>query len=189
VQVLEARVVQLEGLLDKYKQVLENVTVLLENANRMKCMNNLKMLYIGMVKYAEHNDENFPPDLSVLCNKYISDMGLFICPGTDSNKAKRVAPPDDEPKKSTTIPVSNMSYCYVTGLNMSDPPEYILAFDEETNHKGVGVNVCYVSAIIRWQTDIPAVQAQLRKQEGELKAKGREMKLIRPSDETKKAQP
>jgi len=149
-------------------------------------MNNLKLLGIGLAKYADEHDKAFPPDLQTLYSRYVTDTEFYVCPSSGEKKAKDVAPTDYATGKVADIPAMNMSYCYIVGLKSTDPPEYILAFDEETNHRGDGINVLYIGQNVIWRTDIKAVHKQLEEQEQELKAQGREMRIIRPGESDKK---
>jgi hypothetical protein len=79
-----------------------------------------------------------------------------------------------------------MSYCYVAGLKSTDPENYILVFEEESNHNGDGIMVLYMNQDVVWETDINAVHQKLVEQEQELKAQGREMRIIRPGESDKK---
>lgn len=119
-----------------------------------------------------------------------------------------MVPTDYETHKPAVIPPENISYCYVAGLRADDPPHYILAFDEKGNHKGDGRNVLFVSRHVVWVfeeypyqlspeeigfvireggypqvMDMRVVRQLLKKQEEELKAQGREMKIVWPSEE------
>jgi hypothetical protein len=209
VQMLEARIKQLEAIINKPKETtqtpvaqvqgnannssgtgyLEELMKSRERARRVKCMNFLKQLGIALQMYSDDYDEKFPLDLRFLYSRYFIDSELLVCPSTDTSKATAVVPTDYKVGKPANIPAENMSYCYVAGLKTTDPADYILVFDEDTNHKGEGVNVLYIGQNVIWQTDLNAIRAQLKKQEEALKAQGREMKIIRPSEEIKKAQP
>jgi len=76
---------------------------------------------------------------------------------------------------------THMDYVYVSGLTVDDPGDYVVAFDDEWNHNGDGVNVFYMGCKIEWTHDIKALHEQLAKQEKELAAQGRKMKLVRPA--------
>jgi len=154
------------------------------NRRRSNCLSNLKCLTYVLALYAGDNNEAFPPDLGTLMGpSYVSDGQIFLCPES--------GPPVSECKSSLpgTFTDSNLSYIYVSGLSASDDPGYVLAFDEEWNHGGKGVNVAYIGGQVIWRNDIAALHEQLAKQEAELAAKGRTMTVIRPSWSTWPARP
>ena len=76
---------------------------------------------------------------------------------------------------------THTDYVYVSGLRLSDPKEYVLAFDDQWNHDGDGVHVLCIDREVGWENDIRALHKQLAKQKKELAAQGREMKLVRPA--------
>jgi hypothetical protein len=158
-----------------------------ERARRIYCMNNVKQIAIGLILYTDDHDEAFPPDLQTLYNKYVvTDTSIFVCGSSGKLKAMNVAPTDYATGKSANIPGTNMSYCYVAGLKSTDPENYILVFEEESNHNGDGIMVLYMNQDVVWETDINAVHQKLVEQEQELKAQGREMRIIRPGESDKK---
>ena len=61
-----------------------------------------------------------------------------------------------------------------------DPPDYVLVFEDEWNHDGDGVQVGRIGGDRPWWS-IETLHEQLARQEKELAAKGREMKLLRPA--------
>ena len=154
-----------------------------ERARRVRCMNNLKQIEVALQLYSDDWAEEFSPDLQILYNKYISDTELYVCPSSGKKKAQNIVPTNYVTGKSAIIPAKNISYCYVAGLKSSDPKDYILAFDEETNHKGEGMNMLLVGQTVHWWTYVDGFYKQLEKQKNELKSQGRKMKIIRPSEE------
>jgi len=49
-------------------------------AVRVKCMTNLRQLYLGCVMYANDNDDKMPATLDVLKPDYINAPQVFVCP-------------------------------------------------------------------------------------------------------------
>jgi len=75
---------------------------------------------------------------------------------------------------------THSDYVYVSGLGAYDHPDYVLVFDDEWNHDGYGVNVAGIAGRVEWMT-ISRLHELLAKQEKELAAQGRKMKLLRPA--------
>lgn len=162
-----------------------------EGARRARCSSNLKQIGYGCHLYSSDHAEKFPPGLGDLYPDFISDGKVFICP-----TACRATAVEDDPGFSrhgyrpAVFGDTHADYVYVSGLRASDPKDYVLAFDEEWNHPDKlelgrrykrGVNVLYVGANVEWTHDIDALHERLAKQEKELAAKGRKMKLLRPA--------
>jgi len=108
-----------------------------EQARRAVCVSNLKQIALAMMMYAQDYREYYPPDMSVLYPSYVSWKKTFICPSTTA----------------TEQDVSeNFSVCYgyVSGMNIQDPGDCILACDKENNHRGDGVNVLFNTGYVKW---------------------------------------
>ena len=157
-----------------------------ERARRSHCMSNIHILGIALQMYSDDNKETYSADLQTLYDRYATDTEIYVCTSSGKRRAKGVTPTNYELHKSAIIPAKNMSYCYVAGLKSTDPLDYVLAFEEETDHKGEGINVLYIGLNVVWMNDIKVVHELLRKQEKELKAQGREMRIIRPGEPDKK---
>jgi len=154
-----------------------------ERAKRTKCNRNLHCLLYVCHLYGGDHDERFPPDLSVLFPRdYVTDGELFLCPS--AAKATELFARDAGHPDPMGAPLGlhpeHTDYVYVSGLMASDPPDYVLAFDDEWNHEGEGLHLVYMGGQRDWVRDIGELHGKLAKQKGELAAKGREMKLIRP---------
>ena len=116
---------------------------------------------VGDYLYALHGD-------------YIPDPALYVCP-TVVHKGGV-----SRPRSDSFLPDS-VCYCYVSGLRSDDDPDYVLAFDEEWNHRGEGIVVAHVGGHVVWERDIDEFHARLEEQRAALAAEGRTMKIIRPT--------
>ena len=115
--------------------------------------------------------------------RYARDGRVYVCPTVwRAGRIEACKTPENR-----LILRGQICYCYVSGLKADDNPEFILAFDEEWNHKNErgdrrdGLNVLYVTGDVRWEDDFKAFHMRLEKQKKELAAQGREMRIIRPS--------
>ena len=154
-----------------------------ERARRTRCHSNLnKGILYAFHLYASDFEESFPPTLGHLYPNYISDGKVFLCPS-----AGRATALEDNPHFSpedytpAMFGDTHTDYVYVSGLTASDPWHYVLAFDDQWNHDGEGINVCNTGFGGGRMSNIKAVHEQLARQEKELAAQGRKMKLLRPA--------
>ena len=146
-----------------------------EPARRAKCASNLKQISYACHLYATDNSEKLPQNLGGLFPKYVSDATVFRSPAVQHRFEAYAG------AKVSWIPDKHVTYCYVYGLEATDPPGYVLAFDEEWNHDGRGIHVLHMGINVEWVTDIKRFHEELRRQAEELKAQGRSMRIIRPS--------
>ncbi len=157
-----------------------------ERARRTKCTANLKSFLYACHLYGGDNEKLFPPDVDALCRgDYITDGELFLCPST--SKATELLMYDfrrphsrDASGAPGSLHPEHTDYVYVSGLTAADPPDYVIAFDDEWNHRGEGASFTTIGSGWRWTSDIEWIHERLAKQKRELAAQGREMKLIRP---------
>jgi hypothetical protein len=158
-----------------------------ERHNRRMCRSSLcNAINYGCHLYSSDFGDCFPPDLGTLWPDFISDGRVFHCPS-----AGKATPVEDDPhfsRKDYTPAMfrnTHTDFVYVSGLKPSDPKHYVLAFEDEWNHDGEGVNVLrsggYAPSDRDWWPDIKALHEKLARQEKELAAKGRKMKLLRPA--------
>jgi len=140
-------------------------------ARRAQCRSNLKQLGLALHLYAGDHGGQFPADLLALSPKYVTDSYLYYCPVARRDHGL------DEPTAEEML-----SYVYVSGLRPNDPPDLIIAFDEETNHAdhGDGVNVLFVDGRAERVTSVSDLHARLEAQAGKLRESGRTMEIVRP---------
>lgn len=118
-----------------------------EQARRQTCADNLRKIIIELHTYALDHKGHFPEDLSDLYPKHIDDTRLFICP-SDIDAS-------DIAQDGSDIDVT-ASYLYTRGWTEKDPLETILVcdkndiFGKDTNHRGKGGNVAYLSGEVKW---------------------------------------
>lgn len=144
-----------------------------EQPRRSRCLSNLKQLGLACHFYERDSEGSFPPSLGALFHKYASDPELFLCP-TVAGHLRHARLPEGG------IGDEGLAYCYVAGVRSTDPAEYILAFDEEWNHEGDGVNVLYADCRPKWSRDVEGLHKKLRGQLRELGQDGREARILRP---------
>ncbi len=140
---------------------------------RPRCASNLKQIAYALHLYSADHDEAFPESLPVLYEEdYLVDHKVFICP-----RARDEVVPFTPADPFTE---DNVSYCYASGVHATDPPDHVVAFEEEWNHDQDGVNVLFVFGNVDWRTDLTWLHDQLEKQKRAMTAQGRTMRVLRP---------
>lgn len=108
-----------------------------EKARRAKCQNNLKQIYYAIASYRDDHNEQYPPSLDALKDKYLDDMKVFKCPSSSS--ADPAAPAAGD-------------YDYRSGLSPASKSTEALAEDKDKNHPD-GVNILRVGSQVDFQSD------------------------------------
>jgi hypothetical protein len=133
---------------------------------------NLYAIHSACEKYARANGGDLPKSLRELdggfevCGRRV--VNALRCPGREERGALEALP----------LPGDATTYVYVTGLRLSDPGHYIVAFDEPQNHAecaGDGSTPCnalYLSGVV-CPLDKDMIPGYLRDQLAELRSRGR----------------
>ncbi len=118
-----------------------------EKARQHICADNLREIILALHVYAIDHRDRFPDDLSSLYPEYINNVDIFICPSDVDAGAIS--------EDGLDIDVTT-SYLYSRGWSERDSLDTILAcdkndiFGKETNHRGKGGNVAYLSGEVKW---------------------------------------
>jgi prepilin-type N-terminal cleavage/methylation domain-containing protein len=110
-----------------------------EAAHKNECTNNLRIIGMGLISYANENNEKFPSstasamgNLNLLYPDYISDPRVFNCPSdkfvTDATNAGIAA--------STAFTKNQCSYGYDSTHTQADDADVALVADRPTNAAG-----------------------------------------------------
>jgi len=173
--------------------LLELVAATRETHGRRMCRSSLcNAINYGCHLYASDFGDVFPPDLATLYPDFVSDGKVFLCPGVRKATPVEHAPNFSHDKAGRDLDYrravfgnTHTDFVYVSGLRPSDPKHYVLAFEDEWNHDSQGVNVLrsggYAPSDRDWWPDIKALHEKLARQEKELAAQGRKMKILRPA--------
>ncbi|MGR3175107.1 MAG: prepilin-type N-terminal cleavage/methylation domain-containing protein [Candidatus Scalindua sp.] len=144
-----------------------------ESARKTQCMSNLKQIGMGLIMYANENNEAFPQDLTtvaadpamrslnLLYDAYVSDNKVFNCPSDTTVDATTNA----QMKVSTdnlSFDPDQCSYGYDYTHTQADDADVALAADRppaspdattsSDNHNGRGQNVVYVDGHVEFVT-------------------------------------
>jgi prepilin-type N-terminal cleavage/methylation domain-containing protein len=118
-----------------------------EQGRRHQCADNQRQVALALRNYSLDHEGRFPDDLSDLFGDYIRDTKVFICPSdVDASDIAQ----DGSDIDFTT------SYLYSRGWSEKDPLETVLVcdkndiFGKDTNHRGRGGNVVYLSGEVEW---------------------------------------
>ncbi|MDR4496449.1 MAG: DUF1559 domain-containing protein [Candidatus Scalindua sp.] len=156
-----------------------------ESARKTQCTSNLKQIGLGLIMYANDNDEAFPNNtdpmtsLNLLYPDYISERKSFKCP---SDNLVTVAS-NSFISASTKFLKNQCSYGYDSSHTMADDPGTAIASDRPTNpavgfipistssspnhggttqpvgtqdDAGIGQNVLYIDGHVEWVGTVTA---------------------------------
>lgn len=112
-----------------------------ESARRTQCSSNLKQIGMGLIMYANENNEAFPTDstggamesLILLYPNYVSDQRVFNCPSDTLVTATSQAGITDA---STTFAANECSYGYDRAHTQADDADVALASDRPSTNNG-----------------------------------------------------
>ena len=107
-----------------------------EKARRSKCQNNLKQIYYAVSAYRDDHNEQYPPSLDALYDKYVDDLAVFKCPSSAS------------PVPSTP---SGGDYEFHAGLSPAGRSTEPLVEDKDGNHPD-GVNILRVGGQVDFES-------------------------------------
>jgi hypothetical protein len=142
-----------------------------EQANRVKCVSNLRQIGESLLAYAAEHGHQFPDSLPALAGVmghevYPADL---VCPSSNDSCAGGSTPqqfaqdltslglPEDYLLKPSH-PELHLSYAYFgRGLTTDAPPDAILAIEPPSNHGGDGMTVLYANGTV---TFIPKPRAE-----------------------------
>ncbi len=105
-----------------------------EIAKRAVCSSHLRGIGQSVMVYAYDYNEYFPAGFQTLIREGMCTSQQFVCPSSAS-----------------TAPTCD--YYYVTDLTRSDPPDWILAFEDPSNHGGEGANVLYLDGQVNFEKE------------------------------------
>jgi prepilin-type processing-associated H-X9-DG protein len=114
-----------------------------------------------------------PGGLADLLRDYVKDPRVLLCATAELKMRESWWPARERPEEDA-------SYCYVSGLSQREPTGWPLAFDEEWNHEGHGVNVLYIGGHVRWVRDPSAPGAEFAEVAQTMAKRGKPLRLSRP---------
>jgi len=151
---------------------------------RSFCLSNLKQLGLGLKQYAQEFDDKYPwsvgrrdpgeawRDLGLLYPNYITEIGVYICPGSKDRKFEPMCdagPKEDypfEPLRDSPKERTSYGYCF-DARNPANPTSWRqnakstvrlladkkagLGLSERSNHKGEGRHVLYPAGHVKWE--------------------------------------
>ena len=142
-----------------------------ESARKTQCMSNIKQIGMGLIMYANENNEAFPQDtttvvarpamrsLNVIYDTYVSDNKVFNCPSDTTvtgatNAGMSVSTAND------SFDQDECSYGYDYTHIQNDDADVALAADRppatpsatanSANHNGRGQNIVYVDGHVEF---------------------------------------
>ena len=135
----------------------------------MCCASHLRQIGLAIKQYAEDNGDRFPPDFDALYPGYADSPKIFCC-SVDFSKWKKIEDMSD-------INPENRSYVYVSGLNSTDPPTYVLAFCRPGTHGPDRTNALFLDTHVEY-LHLDEFRRRLKETFRLSRASGREVMLI-----------
>lgn len=126
-----------------------------EQANRVKCASNMRMIANAVQMYANQNRGVFPDTLDRLITAGFVQSDVFVCPSSSDT----AAPGSDNKTQAANLQRGgHLSYVYVgKGLNTRAPANAVLAYEPMTNHSNDGTNILFADGTVQF---VKAAQAQ-----------------------------
>ena len=147
-----------------------------ESSRSTQCMNNIKQIGMGLIMYANENNDTFPSDtaysvpspamrgLNLLFDTYVSDSKSFNCPSDTTVTGATNAGMSPATSGGTEAFTSTQcSYGYDRSHTQANDPDVAILADRPppgtpnttantANHKGRGQNVVYVDGHVEFVT-------------------------------------
>lgn len=125
----------------------------MRHSNRQTlCVHNLKTLSIGLNRYAEDHQNQFPKRLADLWPKYISNPEDLICPELQAEYRNTHGVPHPFPAAPSPDVIESLSsYVYIPGHTTADPAHTILLYEKDGHHAGKGRSLLYLNGRGAWE--------------------------------------
>jgi prepilin-type processing-associated H-X9-DG protein len=131
-----------------------------EQANRVKCASNLRMIGQGIMMYANENRGQFPDTLERVLTTQDLAPADFVCPASQDTPAPGATA---QAQAQSLSKGGHLSYVYVgkgmTSRVLTSPNagRTVLAYEPLTDHRNDGANFLFADGHVEF---LPAAQAQ-----------------------------
>jgi prepilin-type processing-associated H-X9-DG protein/predicted Zn finger-like uncharacterized protein len=117
-------------------------------ANRVRSAQNLHQIGQACAQYGNAYDQNYPPDLGILCTTENLTPQTFVSPNSQT------AAPDNLTGAAAVNWVDNFSdYIYTgSGLKLRSDPSIVVAYEKEQINHGNGINVLFMDGHVEFMT-------------------------------------
>jgi prepilin-type processing-associated H-X9-DG protein len=136
-----------------------------ETANRAKCASNEHQIGLGILLYANDNNQKMPDDLGTLLKTEQLQMSVFVCPSSGTQLPANAATMSVDEQAAWVNEHSD--YVYLgKGLkeNQVDATRVVL-YEKDGAHEHDGMNLLYGDGHAEWQ-NYAAAMAQIQAQKG-----------------------
>ena len=123
-----------------------------EQANRVKCASNLRMIGQGIQMYANENRGQFPDTMERILTTQDLTAEMFVCPSSSDTAAPGA---NLQAQAANLSKGGHLSYVYVgKGMSMNMNPstmgDVVLAYEPMTNHNNDGSNFLFADGHVEF---------------------------------------
>jgi predicted Zn finger-like uncharacterized protein/prepilin-type processing-associated H-X9-DG protein len=117
-------------------------------ADRVRSAQNLRQIGQACVQYGNSYNQNYPPDLGILCKAENLSPQLFVAPNSQT------APPGNLTGDAAVNWVDNFSdYIYTgSGMKFRSDPSGVVAYEKEEINNGDGINILFMDGHVEFLT-------------------------------------
>jgi hypothetical protein len=137
-----------------------------EASRRAVCMNNLRQIEVAVALYADDHEGRLPPSFGLLLKEgRIPTQKDLICP-SGCEQTRKDFPEDAKAADLATLErVAEFgSYVLAAGSSMDRPTDWIIVYEKDGAHDGLGRNIGYRDGVVRWMPE-GEFQVTMQKQE------------------------
>lgn len=123
-----------------------------ETANRVKCATNMKQIGMGLLLYANENNNRLPLTPGELIKTVGLPVDVFVCPSSGTKIPHDIRSADAETQAAWAD--ANSDYIYVGSGKAMDKlrPDAILLYEKPGNHSHNGMNMLFTDGHVEWSS-------------------------------------
>ena len=114
-----------------------------EVANRAKCASNMHQVGLAILLYQQDNRQQYPPDLTTLCQTEQLPLSTLVCPSSNDTPAASPAQLSSG---------GHLSYVYVPPGDTPSAANTPVLYEKLTDHSNDGTNILFGDGHVSWFT-------------------------------------